>query len=255
MKQVMAVALDRAALLVATVGLAGKAYNVPSKLFWDSLLQGHGYVPLVLLVAAGVFGALTPFESHQKRSVLDRNVNIRRRILAGFGQMLEISGNVQPPLETGDLAMHVWRRKRTLRHPLVGVLVRVSTYRMSTYPLNQPFTPQKGVGVVGMCWQSNKETFFDAAPLIDELTTEAQFDAHVEQHGPESVMNLSWRKFRAFNHRTALLATPIRDGRSRFIGCISVDASHGFEVLDCRAVREEMTRLGLVIGQEDFECT
>jgi hypothetical protein len=255
MKQVTAMVLDRSGLLLATLGLAGKTYDVPSKQFWDSLVHGRGYVPLVLLGLAGVFGALTPFETYHKRSVLDRNVNIRRRILAGFGRMLEISSNIEPSLETGDLAMHVWRRKRTLRHPLGGVLARVSTYRMSTHPLNRPFTPRKGVGVVGMCWQFNKEMFFDAGPLVVALKSEEEFDEHVRQHGTASVMNLEWKDFREFAHRAALLATPIRNGRSRFIGCISVDASRGFDVLHCRALIEEMTELGLAIGQENFECT
>lgn len=255
MKQVTAKLLDRSALLLATMGLAGKAYDVPSRQFWDSLVHGRGYVPLALLAVAGVFGALAPFESYHNRAVLDRNVTIRRRILAGFGQMLEISGRVQPPLDTGDLAMHVWQRRRTLRHPVGGVLTRVSTYRMSAYPANRRFTPKKGVGVVGLCWQYNKEAFFDAAPLIAILRTEHEFDEHVKQHGTVSVMNLTWAEFREFSHRTALLATPIRDGRNRFIGCVSVDASRGFEVLNCRAMVEEMTELGLAIGRENFECT
>ncbi|WP_086663334.1 hypothetical protein [Lentzea kentuckyensis] len=255
MKQVTAKALDRSTLLVATLGLAAKAYDVPSRQLWDSLVQGRGYISLVLLTVAGVFGALTPFENYHNRSVLDRNVLIRRRILAGFGQMLEISSRVQPPLGTGDLAMHIWQRKRTLRHPVSGVLVRVSTYRMSVHPANRGFSPKKGVGVIGLCWQHNKEVFFNAAPLIEKLQTEQDFDEHVEEHGAASVMNLKWNKFREFSHRTALLATPIRNGRSRFIGCVSVDASRGFEVLNCHPLIEEMTELGLAIGRENFECT
>ncbi|WP_143091402.1 hypothetical protein [Lentzea albida] len=247
--------LDKSALLVVTLGLAAKAYNIPSKQFWDSLLQGRGYVSLVLLGLAGVFGALTPFESYHKRSMLDRTVTMRRRILAAFGRMLEISGKIQPPLDTGDLAMHFWRKKRTFRHPVSGVLTRVSTYRMSTHPLNRKFAPQRGVGVVGLCWQFNKEVHFDVGPLIATLATEQEFNDHVQQQGSESVMNLSWKSFNEFRHRTALLATPIRNGRNRFIGCVSVDASRGFDVLCCRALIEEMTELGLAIGQENFECT
>lgn len=255
MKQVTARLLDRSALLLATLGLAGKAYDVPNKHFWDTLVHGRGYVPLLLLGLAGVFGALTPFESYHKRSMLDRNVTSRRRILAGFGRMLEISSKIQPPLDTGDLAMHIWRRKRTLRHPIGGVLARVSTYRMSTHPLNRAFTPKKGIGVVGQCWQFNKEVFFDAGPLIATLKTEKEFDEFVRSHGATAVMSLTWKDFREFNHRSALLATPIRNGRNRFIGCISVDASRGYEVLHCRELIEEMTELGLAIGQENFECT
>jgi hypothetical protein len=254
-KQVTAKLLDRSTLLVATLGLAAKAYDVPSRQVWDSLVQGRGYISLALLAVAGVFGALAPFESYHNRSMLDRNVAIRRRILAGFGLMLEISGRIQPPLDTGDLAMHVWQKKRTVRHPIGGVLIRVSTYRMSTFPANRPFSPKKGVGVTGLCWRYNKEYFFDASSLVETLQTDAAFNEHVREHGAEAVMNLRWSEFREFSHRRALLATPIRNGRNRFIGCISVDASGGFSALHCRELIEEMTRLGLDIGRENFECT
>ncbi|WP_394614497.1 hypothetical protein JNUCC0626_32080 [Lentzea sp. JNUCC 0626] len=247
--------LDKSGLLIATLGLAGKAYDVPSKQFWDALLQGRGYLPLVLLGLAGVFGALTPFEGYQKRSTLDRTVTMRRRILAGFGRMLEISSKIEPRLDTGDLAMHIWRKKRTFRHPIGGVLTRMSTYRMSTHPVNRKFSPKRGIGVVGLCWEFNKEMYFNVDPLIKSLTTEQAFNDYVQEHGAESVMNLSWKNFNDFRHRTALLATPIRNGRNKFIGCISVDASRGFEVLHCRDLIEEMTELGLAVGQENFECT
>ena len=98
--------LDRSALLLATLGLAGKAYDVPSKQFWNSLVHGHGYVPLVLLGLAGVFGALTPFESYYKRSMLDRNVTIRRRILAGV-RSRSPSGRTKPAA-AGSNARRVW---------------------------------------------------------------------------------------------------------------------------------------------------
>lgn len=255
MRLVTAKAADKTILLSATLFLAGKAYNVPAKSFWDSVLANRPYLLLTSLAVVGVFGTFTPFESWQRRSFVDRNVWMRRRVLSTFGKLLEISAKIVPPLETGDLALHVWRRRRTLRHPLHGVLKRVSTYRMSSFPATRKFTPTRGVGAVGLCWLRDHEVRVDVTPLALRLTDPVKFEEHVREEGPESVMNLSWDMFDAVKHRTALFVTPIRSGRNRFVGCISVDASRGYEVLDRRELLEEMSNLGMAIGREDFECT
>ncbi|HYS38275.1 MAG TPA: hypothetical protein VEO01_21875 [Pseudonocardiaceae bacterium] len=203
----------------------------------------------------GTFGALGPFEGWSNRTSADRAVAVKRHILATFGRLLEISNAVQPPLATGDLALHIWKRQRTPAHPISGVLKRIASCRMSTYPGNRPFLPMKGVGVVGLCWLGNKEISKDVTGLADELTDQAAYDTYVAAHGLNAVMGLSWREFDNVKHRTALFATPIRNGRGRFVGCISVDASRGFDVLDKRELMEAIGNLALTIGLEDFECT
>jgi hypothetical protein len=119
--------------------------------------------------------------------------------------------------------------------------------------MNRAFAPPKGVGAVGMCWQKDREVRFDVAELSEMIGAETEFTKYVEEFGAETVMNLSWRQFEDFRHRTALFAVPIRNGRSKFIGCISVDASRGFEILDDRILIEEMSNLSLAIGQDDFQ--
>lgn len=255
MKRSTAKALDKVGLLSATLALAGNTYHVPSRYFWDLLLKDRNYLLLVLLGLVGVFGALTPFESWHARSLADRNVTTRRRIMSSFGRMLDISSRISPPLAVGDLALHVWKRRRTLRHPVHGVLKRVATYRMATAPINRAFTPARGVGVVGLCWRKDHEYKFDVTPLVDLLRDEESFRRYAEEHGDEAVMNLDWIEFNQLKHRAALFATPVRNGRNKFVGCVSVDASRGFEVLDTRELIEEMSNLGLAIGREDFECT
>ncbi len=255
MSRLTAKTADKTILLTATLFLAGKAYNVPSKTFWDDVLNGRPYLLLTFLVVAGVFGAFTPFESWRRRSFVDRNVMMRRRVLSTFGRLLEISAEIDPHLDTGDLALHVWRRRRTPRHPVHGVLKRLSSYRMSSYPATRAFSPTRGVGAVGLCWQLDREVSFDVTALVESLDSEAKFDDHVDRHGSETVMNLTWDEFKDFNHRTALFVTPIRSGRNKFVGCVSVDSSGGYSVLNERELFEEMTNLGMAIGREDFECT
>jgi hypothetical protein len=248
-------AVDRLVVLAATVCLAGNAYGVPSQVFWTDVKRGHPYVPVILLVVLGTFGALGPLEGWSNRALADRRVAIKRHILSTFGRLLEISGAIRPPLETGDLALHIWKRQRTPGHPVSGVLRRIASYRMGTYPANRPFLPVKGVGVVGMCWLSNKEISMDATELAGKLTDQAAYETYVAAHGANAVMGLSWREFANVKHRTALFATPIRNGRNTFVGCISVDASRGFDLLDKRELMEAIGNLALTIGLEDFECT
>ena len=244
---------DRLVLLLATLCLAGNAYHVPSAGTWSSILQGRPYLLPTFLLIVGIFGAFTPFEQWHSRSVADQNVMMRRSILSTFGRALEIANDIDPPLETGDLALHVWRKRRSIRHPVSGTLKRVASYRMATSPMNRLFSPTKGGGAVGICWQKNKEITFDAAEPSAAIESAAEFEKYVTEHGKESVMNLNWQQFEDFKHRTALFAVPIRNGRGNFVGCISVDASRGFKVLNTRTLIEEMSKLSLSIGQDDFQ--
>jgi hypothetical protein len=253
-KRVHSRAIDKIIVLSATICLAGESYGVPSSQFWGHVRQGHPYIPFLLLAVVGVF-ALSPFESWSTRALADRSVIMKRQILSVFGKLLEMSSAIKPPLDTGDLALHIWQKRRTLRHPISGVLKRIATYRMSTHPTNRSFTPVKGVGVVGLCWQHNQEVDQDVSELDATLTDEAVYEEYVRVHGKESVMGLGWRDFKKVKHRTAVFATPIRNGRNRFMGCISVDASRGYAVLEKRKLMEEITNLALAVGREDFECT
>lgn len=255
MRRTTAKVIDKSLLLITTLLLAAKTYDVPSKQLWDAVLHNRSYLVLVLLGMAGAFGALTPFESWQTRSLADRNVTMRKRVLSTFGKLLDIGGQVHPPLPTGDLALHIWRKRRTLRHPVQGVLKRVATYRMASYPTTRSFSPRRGVGVVGLCWLHDREVGFDVTPLAARLVDEATFDRFAAEHGAEAVMNMSWKTFEVVKHRGAVFATPIRNGRNKFVGCISVDADHGYDVLHRRELLEEMSNLGMAIGREDFECT
>lgn len=247
--------LDKAVVLVATLILAASTYQFPSKAFWDTLLTNRPYMLIILLAILGVFGALTPVESLSARSRIERSVTIRRQILNSFGRLLAIGNKVDPPIGINDLGLHIWRRRRTFKHPLRGILTRVATYRVGTNPVNRPFSPPQGVGVVGLCWKLDQEVGVDVEQLASSLTTEQAYAQHIQQHGPDSVMNLSWEEFNRVKHRGSVFACPIRDGRNKFVGCLSVDASHGFTTLDNQELKEQMSLLCIVIGQDGFENT
>jgi len=245
--------LDKSVLLIATVLLAANTYNVPSREVWETALNGRRYFLIIPLVIVGVFGALSPIETITSRSRGQRDVTIRRQILNSLGRLLDEGSKVSPPLGMSDLGVHIWRRRRTLKHPLSGVLVRVGTYRVGTNPINKAFSPTKGVGVAGLCWKHDEEVAVDVEALRDRLSNEGEFNRYAEDNGPDSVMNFSWEQFNRLRHRGAVFATPIRNGRNKFVGCISVDASHGFDVLNGKELRDQSSLLAVVIGQAGFE--
>jgi hypothetical protein len=246
-------ALDKSVVLVATLCLAANSYHIPSAVFWQNLFSGRRYLLLFLLAVVGIFGALTPFEMLTARARADTALTVRRQVHHSFGQLLTFGGSVSPPLQLSDLGLHVWRRRRTVRHPLQGVLARVATYRLGTTPLTRSFTPPKGVGVVGLCWKHNQEVGFDVARLASQLATKEEFDRYVEAHDGDEVMNFDRTQFNRVKHRGAVFATPVRNGRNRFVGCVSVDASRGYEELNHHELWSEMNLVAIVVSQMGFE--
>jgi hypothetical protein len=253
MRQGTARTIDRTVLLAATVCLAAKQYDVPSKTFWNEALTGRSYITLGLIAVVGVFGALTPAETLSRRKNVAQGVAIRRQILTSFGQLLDIGRAINPPIEISDLALHVWRKERTLRHPWRGQLARVATYRLGSTPVTRAIQPTPGYGVVGLCWRHNSEVKTNVEGLTKNLTDEQKFNDYRRQNGSDAVMGFSWRDFKRFKHRGAVFATPVRNGRSAFIGCVSLDAEHGYNELDCPRMWHELNSLCVVLGQDGFQ--
>jgi hypothetical protein len=252
MKPLTAKILDRLFLLLATLCLAARQYDVPSKAFWTTTLKDRGYLVLVLIGIISVFGAFTPFQAYSARQRVEPRIALRQQILIHFGRLLAIGGKADPKVEVGDLGLHIWRVKRTLRHPVAKRLARVTTYRLGTTPVNRPFTPAKGVGVVGLCWKHNKEAAVDVEALASLLTTEADFDSHRTRNGADSVMGMTWVQFNDVKHRGAVFASPVRNGRGTFVGCVSVDASHSFRYLNDSELWQQVNNLCELLGRDNF---
>lgn len=244
------VILDKLILLAATSALAARQYGWPSYPFWTRQLDDRAYVIPALIVVIGIFGALSPFRTLAERGRGDRKEAIRRQILSRLGHIIHLSRRVQPSLELGDVGLHIWRVCRPVRQLFRPRLKRVATYRLSSAPATRRFDPPKGVGVVGLCWLRNEEVGVDVAALATALTSEPDYKAYRARHGLDALMGLSWQEFQRLKHRGAVFASPIRNGQGRFIGCVSVDASHGFPILNDRALWRELNSLCDLIGQD-----
>jgi hypothetical protein len=245
--------IDRSVILAATVSLASKQYGFPSDEFWYAIQKDQSYYVVTLILIAGAFGVLTPFETLYRRARAELRVSIRRQILTTLGQILTIRIAASRSAPISDLGLHIWRKKRSLRHPKKCELVRVATYRLGSAPVTLALRPTPGKGVVGLCWQLDREVGVDVEELTKVLDTERKFAEYREQKGRAAVMGFSWEEFQRFRHRGAVFASPIRNGRASFIGCISLDAIDGYRDLSDSRIWHELNSLCLVIGQDGFE--
>jgi hypothetical protein len=253
MRALTAKVADRTILLGATLGLVARQYDLPSKRFWSDAMLQHPYAVVALVCTVGVFGALTPFQSYSGRLKVERRSVVRQQVLAHFGKMLAVARRAQPPIETGDLGLHIWQIQRSLRHPLRGYLRRIVTYRLGNTPTTRAFAPTKGVGVVGLCWKRNEEVSFNVRELASRLTDRQGFENYRAAEGLDAVMGLTWEEFQRVSHRGAVFASPIRSRSGDFIGCVSVDARHGHDAMNVDDFWHEVNSLCSRIGHEDFD--
>ncbi|MFF8313496.1 hypothetical protein ACF05W_00545 [Streptomyces lydicus] len=253
MRSLTAKLMDRSILLVATIGMVARQYDFPSKKVWTDALDDRPYALLGLICVIGIFGAFTPFQSYAGRKKVERRSAVRQQVLTHFGKMLAVARQAQPPIETGDLGLHIWRIRRSFRHPLHGYLQRAATYRLGSTPTTRSFAPTKGVGVVGLCWKRNEEVSIDVQELASRLTDQATFDAHRDREGADAVMGFTWTEFQRVAHRGAVFASPIRGGGGDFIGCVSIDARHGHDSMNVDDFWHEVNSLCSRLGHDDLD--
>ncbi|MYW05390.1 hypothetical protein [Streptomyces sp. SID3343] len=245
--------LDRLILLAATILMAARQYHVPSKDFWERSADDTDYLPLVLICTIGVFGALTPCQALVKRSLTAARTATRNEILTHLGGVLKIATKGSSPIDIGDVALYIWRVRRSVRHPWHGRLERVAAYRLGNVQPTRSFAPPKGVGVVGLCWKENAEQKKNVERLAVRLATAGDFESHRNAHGEDAVMGLSWLDFTRVRHRGAVFATPIRNRAGNFVGCISVDARTGYDVLAVPEFWQEINSLSQTLGKRSLQ--
>jgi hypothetical protein len=244
--------IDKIVALIAAVLLAGVANDYPSARYSADVRGNYSWVVPVLLAIAGVFTTLQPLESLAERSMVPERLALQQRILSSFGRMLDATKEVRPPLDTADFGLHLWVRKRSLRNPVSGRLVRVATYRLGGSPVTRNFRPTVGVGVVGLCWRDNSPVHRDVEALVAQVPNEEAFAVFSSHYGADSVMGLQWKQFQTVSHRGAVFSSPVRDGRGRFVGCVSADADHGHAKLVANGLQRELDSLASSLGRDAF---
>ena len=242
--------IDRTIVLVATIGLVGKEYSTP--MGWTKFTASHPNVVIALVVIAGVFGALAPVEQVALRNETPRRVSQLRSVLDNLGAFLKTARAANASQQLDDLGLHVWRVRRSLRHPK-GFLERVGSYRLGLGQMNvEGFRPPKGEGIVGLCWKANLPIGCDVEALAKDLVDKESFDSR-RRDDASSVMGFDWQEFQRVKHRGAVFAAPIRRGRKqRFAGCWSLDASNGYQELVAKGIESELNRMAAAFNSRDF---
>lgn len=233
--------VDKSILVSGTIALLLNQNKTPVS--WSTFVSEHSWVLILIVAVAGFFGAATPMEAIANRARADQRPKLQRQLLIGLGDFIRMADASVPdihPLE--DVGLHTWVIKRTLKNPIDGVLRRTGTYRLGGGRQTVgSFSPKKGVGVVGLCWKHNIDQAYNVESIAADLTDEAQFERQRQMDG-DSVMNFSWQQFRQVSHRGAVFAAPVRTG-GRFVGCISVDCSRGFNGLVERGIVHRLNTL------------
>lgn len=240
---------DKIITLAATVFLAANANKFPSEEYWQSGWKSASWVVPAALAIAGIFGIIQPFSALHARSLAQRRIYLQRRLLTKLGEIIELGmTQVHPPLHISDLALHVWRKRRSLRHPFVGELERIASYRLGAATALRDFRPSRGVGIIGLCWKHNAPCSMDATPLKDRNTFTQE-----SQTGLDRVMGFkSYDEFTRVSHRTALFASPIQDTKLKFIGCVSADAGRGYSDLNNANLSRKLNELAQSLNAADF---
>ncbi|HZM76123.1 MAG TPA: hypothetical protein VFC19_10370 [Candidatus Limnocylindrales bacterium] len=242
--------VDRSVLLAATLILVAHQYSFPSQRFWVASGLDSDFTSMALLALIATFGTFTPFQSWAERSQVVHRTAVRHQVLSHFGRLLALAVRAQPSIAPTDLGLHIWTIRRSWWTRPFQRLVRLATYKLGTTPATRSFEPAKGVGVVGLCWKRNEEVAVNVAALAELLRTQEQYDSYRNNKGEDAVMGLSWVDFERIRHRGAVFASPIRDSRGEFIGCVSVDASRSFESLSGDELWHEINSLCLVLGHD-----
>jgi hypothetical protein len=242
--------LDRLSLGAVAAVLSANEKRIPRFLF--EYFERHSWQVVALIVAAAVIGAVSPLQSLAKRGHLDRRVRLQRDVLGKLGELVERTRLAQPALSPADPGLHVWKPKRRLWHPFSPRLERVGFYRLGNTPTTVSFSPEKGKGVVGLCWRDNSPKGVNVEALAARLTTPTDFQREINSRGGDAVMNLSWEEFQRVKHRGAVFAAPVRSGGEKFLGCVSIDVKQGYEILIEQGIPKLAADAAALFGPDDF---
>jgi hypothetical protein len=256
---------DAAVVLVCS-GLVAARQGHQLGWFWSyPPVHRSAWLPVSLTVTAALFGTFQPTTAHREnrkqpvRAVWDRHllqtlgdVLGRCQLLTRQGTGSGGSGRNPAEFRWPDLALHVWRVTWVLqRRPpfLVHELLRIRTVRLGSLPALRPVRFYRGKGVVGSSWLRNDEVIEDNDARYRRVSSEDEWNklSHQQRDG------LSYREFLLVRDRGAILSSPIRDSKGRFIGCVSVDIHRDARLLHDEVIRSEIQQLCIGLGGTYFE--
>jgi hypothetical protein len=257
--------IDAIAVIVFSAVLATRQGS-QFKWFWAYPPVAHAaWIPLSLTTVAAFFGAFQPASSFRERRTRPSKQVWDRHLLYALGDLIArcqwlaeeskvaaAKGSLPLTFDFGDLGLHVWKVAwhRRGEWPFYGrELERIRTVRLGSLPALRQISFYKGKGVVGRCWQLNDEVIVDNDSRYGNVRSEEDW-LRLPATERDS---FSYQEFIRVRDRGAILASPIRDQRQKFIGCVSVDLRSGIIFLQDKIVRGKVQQLCIGLEGSFFE--
>jgi hypothetical protein len=254
-----------AAVVIAFSALVATHQGNQLKWFWGYPPVAHAtWVPLAMTTIAAFFGVFQPVRSRHDRQQKPVRDMWNRQLLYALGDLVNRCQQIaddskarasatSPALtfDAGDLGLHIWKVawQRRPNWPFFGrELERLRTMKLGSLPASRQISFYKGKGVVGECWQLNDEIIKDIESKYSHIHSE---DDWIKLK-PADRGGFSYREFRQVRDRGAILASPVRNHRNRFIGCVSLDVKTGAAFVRDDQVRGKIRQLCTGLGGSYF---
>lgn len=258
--------IDASAVVVCS-GLVAAHQSDQLRWFWAYPPIGHlTWLPLALTTTAAFFGVFQPIASHRYQKKRPIREAWDRHLLHALGDLIVRCQQIGNPTKTGsrasrltarafnfgDLGLHVWKVVWRIKRewPFIGQeLERVRTVRLGSLPALRQISFVKGKGIVGKCWVLNDEVVSDNESRYRDIFSEGDW-LKLEASERDG---FSYQEFVRVKDRGAILASPIRNHKRQFIGCVSVDVKTGIQFLEDEFVRGRVQQLCIGLGGSYFE--
>lgn len=174
---------------------------------------------VVVMVALFVAGVIPPTIDGIGRLFQLRRGKLSKKgdqlVKSAFRQIADRCG-----LDWREIRVGAYLVRRTMRHPVCGIHVRIAQIRLTSHPRSSHVAWTKGKGVIGQCWVTRQPIAQDLSKSFRGLKNGDEvkwMDADSSQ-----TMGFSYEEFRSTKDYGAVVATPIVT-KGRYRGCMALD--------------------------------
>lgn len=197
--------------MIATVVVTLFGADFPAG-FWDDRRAWFA-VAVIVLALSGAKSVIGGFLG--RRSMMEER-RIQDALKTAYVRIVETSG-----IDYRDVGLHAFLLRRDPLRPWRRRLVGVARWRlMSTSPITA-IDWMRGKGLIGRCWDMERNV---GANLAEEWGPEELSEDEWSDLADEYRYGFSYDEYVKVQDFGAIVAVPIIDGQSRFVGCVSADA-------------------------------
>lgn len=207
------------------VGVAARSSNLPTEDFWTEsqwITTALFWMTVIVLIYQAI-----------KDRVLIKRLERRKKdeYAQQIAQLLwylvfQAAGERIPMT---DLAVHVWRPKRHVPSIWHQQLEKVGSFQLHQRT-SISITWVKGKGVVGQCWEQNRDRWFNLEPIQEAIAAGNLGDLPNDQR-----LGMTDDEIMRGDAYWAIYATPLKDEHGNCFGIVSIDSSKRDSFEDLRS--------------------